>query len=156
MPVAKSGTAVGSGVAVGVNGPRNPSTPAVFGKTLLPNVPVFVAGSAAWNGEEAHGIHFTEITGSLWAEPLNSGRLSTTDPPMVANVVEGAPNRIKCGMFARREVAAPPLCRFGAVSALFMADPRRVPDVLCVYRATPHEIIKRSSRNCLAVTPITD
>ena len=49
-----------------------------------------------------------------------------------------------------------PPCRFGAVFALFMADPRRVPDVLCVYRATPREIIKRSSRNCLAVTRITD
>jgi len=49
-----------------------------------------------------------------------------------------------------------PLCRFGAVSALFMADPRRLADLLCVYRATPREIIKLSERDCLAVTPITD
>src|SRR4029077_9166973 len=52
--------------------------------------------------------------------------------------------------------AARPLCRFGTVSALFMADPRRLPDVLCGYRATPREIIKLSERDCLAVTPITD
>jgi hypothetical protein len=37
-----------------------------------------------------------------------------------------------------------------------MADPRRLPDVLCGYRATPREIIKLSERDCLAVTPITD
>jgi hypothetical protein len=51
----------------------------------------------------------------------------------------------------RRRAAAVP-----AVSALLMSEPRRAPDVLCVYRATPREIIKRSSRYFLAVTPITD
>jgi hypothetical protein len=54
------------------------------------------------------------------------------------------------------DAAARPLRRFGTVSALFMADPRRLPDVLCGYRATPREIIKLSERDCLAVTPITD
>jgi hypothetical protein len=56
----------------------------------------------------------------------------------------------------QQTAAARPPWRFGAVFALFMADPRRPPAALCGSGATIHKFVKHRSRDCLAVTPITD
>jgi hypothetical protein len=109
------------GPGTAVTGPRNKSTPAEFGTTLLPNVPEITADSALLGMEKKPTVSTSQkLQGSVgWGEPLNWPRFSVTGLPVVVNVIVVTPNRMMsldvCAATNGSEVPKPRSVRFARV-----------------------------------------